>query len=96
MKRERISREISCLNPSGSMPGHVSARTMDKVGSLLEALSVCTIVIGSLLLFILLGGCSNLGKGDIDLGLKAKIETTKSSMSSPSGAEQPTQGNEGQ
>lgn len=95
MKRERISGGISCLNPSGSTPGHVSAQTMDKVGSLLEVLSVCTIVIGSLLLFTLLGGCSNLGKGDIDLGLKAKIETTKSSTSSPSGAEQPTQGNEG-
>lgn len=96
MKHERINGWTSCLKPSGSTLGHASAQTKDKAGSLLEALSVFTIVIGSLLLFTLLGGCSNLGKGDIDLGLKAKIETTKSSMSSPSGAEQPTQGNEGQ
>lgn len=96
MKHGRIYEWTSCLTSSGSTLGHTSAVARDKAGSLLEGLSVCTIVIGSLLLFVLLGGCSNPGKGDIDLGLKAKIETTKSSSSSPSRPEQPTQGNEGQ
>lgn len=82
MSLERTERSTSIWNqhsfPTGLNPGRKSS-----AGSLLEVGSIVTILLGSFLLFALLSGCSNPGKGDIDLGLKAKIETTKSSSNSP-------------
>lgn len=48
----------------------------------LEVGSIFVILGGSLLLFVLLGGCSN-RNADIDLGLKAKFDTTRISTNSP-------------
>lgn len=82
MSSERTNQSTSTWNPP-SFPTGLSPERRDSVGSLLEAGCIVTILLGSFLLFALLSGCSNPGKGDIDLGLKAKIETTKSSSNSP-------------
>jgi len=83
-----IEKTAACdntLTPSTGVKTQVfTAVRLEKCLCGLEVVSILVILIGSLLLFALLGGCAELRSADVDLGLKTKITAGKSSSASPS------------